>query len=78
VIDVHDVRTRSSGLYRFIQLHLELDPEISLRRAHVISDEVEMELRQAFPATDVIIHQDPAGVEEQRDSFEDDRSHRDV
>ncbi len=71
VIDMHDLRTRSSGLQSFIQLHLELDPEITLRRAHVISDEVEADIRQAFPAADVIIHQDPTGIEEPRDIGEE-------
>jgi ferrous-iron efflux pump FieF len=34
-----------------------------LLRAHEISDAVEHELCQAFPNAEVIIHQDPAGVE---------------
>ena len=69
VRNIHDLRTRSSGQQSFIQLHLELDPEITLRHAHVISDEVEANIRAAFPLADVIIHQDPTGVVEPRDSF---------
>jgi ferrous-iron efflux pump FieF len=61
---IHDLRTRSSGSARFIQFHIELDPSISLLRAHAISDEVEARVRQDFPEADVIIHQDPAGVED--------------
>src|SRR3546814_2209433 len=53
-----------SGLSTFIQLHLELAPEMTLVRAHVISDEVEAEVQAAFPGAEVIIHQDPHGVEE--------------
>ncbi|HWD27680.1 MAG TPA: cation diffusion facilitator family transporter [Rhizomicrobium sp.] len=60
---LHDLRTRASGLNAFIQLHLELDPQMSLTRAHAISDEVEAELCAAFPHAEVIIHQDPAGLE---------------
>lgn len=63
VRNVHDLRTRSAGLQSFIQLHLELDPQITLRQAHAISDEVEAQIRQAFPTADIIIHQDPAGLE---------------
>lgn len=61
---VHDLRTRSAGLAEFIQVHVTMDPEISLRQAHVISEGVEDALRSAFPAADVIIHQDPDGVAE--------------
>jgi len=63
VKNVHDLKTRMAGLSTFIQLHLALDPEISLAEAHVISDAVERALLEAYPGADVIIHQDPAGLE---------------
>jgi len=63
VRNLHDLRTRAAGICKFIQLHVELDPAISLTRAHEVSDEVEHELIAAFPGAQVIIHQDPAGVE---------------
>jgi ferrous-iron efflux pump FieF len=63
VRNLHDLRTRAAGICRFIQLHIELDPTINLTRAHEVSDEVEHELLTAFPDAQVIIHQDPAGVE---------------
>jgi len=63
VKNVHDLKTRMAGLSTFIQLHLALDPDISLAEAHVISDAVERALLQAYPGADVIIHQDPAGLE---------------
>jgi ferrous-iron efflux pump FieF len=69
VLAMHDLRTRSSGLSTFIQLHLELAAEMTLARAHVISDEVEAEVQAAFPGAEVIIHQDPHGVEEARAVF---------
>jgi ferrous-iron efflux pump FieF len=59
---VHDLRTRSSGLQKFIQMHIVLDSGISLMEAHRISDAVEKALAQAFPGADIIIHQDPDGV----------------
>ncbi len=60
---MHELRTRSSGTQPFIQFHLELDPHISLLRAHEISDEIEHQILAAFPGAEVIIHQDPAGYE---------------
>ena len=63
VKNVHDLKTRMAGLSTFIQLHLALDPDISLAEAHVISDAVERALLEAYPGAEVIIHQDPAGLE---------------
>ena len=63
VRDVHDLKTRAAGLSTFIQLHLALDPAMPLSQVHVISDAVEQALRSAFPGAEVIIHQDPAGLE---------------
>jgi ferrous-iron efflux pump FieF len=63
VLSLHDLRTRAAGVHTFIQFHVELDPDISLARAHQVSDEVEHALCAEFPRAEVIIHQDPAGVE---------------
>ncbi|MGB8363670.1 MAG: cation diffusion facilitator family transporter [Rhizomicrobium sp.] len=63
VRNLHDLRTRAAGIATFIQLHIELDPEISLTRAHELSDAVEADIRAAYPNAEVIIHQDPAGLE---------------
>lgn len=61
---MHDLRTRRSGYDSFIQLHVELDPQITLAQAHAIADQVEAEIKAAFPSSEVIIHQDPAGLED--------------
>jgi ferrous-iron efflux pump FieF len=63
VLNMHDLRTRMAGISTFIQLHIELDPAISLTRAHEVSDAVEADICRAFPNAEIIIHQDPAGVE---------------
>jgi ferrous-iron efflux pump FieF len=69
VIDMHDLRTRASGRKTFIQVHIELDGGLSLYRAHDVADEVETSLRAAYPGAEVIIHQDPYGIDEERASF---------
>jgi ferrous-iron efflux pump FieF len=61
---VHDLRTRVAGPTAFIQLHIEMDGGLSLLEAHRISDAVEADLRNAFPSAEIIIHEDPAGIEE--------------
>ena len=63
VKNVHELKTRTAGLSTFIQLHLGLDPRMSLAEAHAISDAVEQALLAAYPGAEVIIHQDPAGLE---------------
>ena len=63
VRNVHDLKTRSAGLSTFIQLHLALDPEMNLKDAHQVSDAVERAIQNAYPGAEVIIHQDPAGLE---------------
>jgi ferrous-iron efflux pump FieF len=69
VLNLHDLRTRAAGRDRFIQFHLELDGGLSLVDAHRIAEAVEADVRKAFPEAEVIIHQDPAGVVDRRNSF---------
>ena len=59
---LHDLRSRRSGIDTFIQLHLELDDELTLLKAHAISDQVERSLQQAYPTAEIIIHIDPVSV----------------
>jgi ferrous-iron efflux pump FieF len=63
VKNIHDLKTRMAGRVTFIQLHLALDPGITLAAAHQVSDAVERAILNAYPDADVIIHQDPAGLE---------------
>jgi ferrous-iron efflux pump FieF len=63
------MRTRAAGVRAFIQLHLELPRALSLIEAHQVCDDVEMAIRAAFPNADVIIHPDPEGVAEPRQTF---------
>ncbi len=69
VVAAHDLRTRLAGPTAFIQIHIEMDGGLTLARAHEISDEVEAKLRSAYPHAEIIIHQDPEGVEEPRANF---------
>jgi ferrous-iron efflux pump FieF len=69
VVAAHDLRTRVAGPTAFIQIHIEMNGTLSLIRAHEISDEVEAELRAAYPNAEVMIHQDPEGIEEARSHF---------
>ena len=62
VLGHHALRTRRAGRRRYVQLHVELDPDMRFADAHAIADRVERRLEAAFPDADVIVHQDPHGV----------------
>jgi len=66
---VHDLRTRAAGPTAFIQIHVEMDGRLTLAEAHRVSDAVEAEILAAFPRAEIMIHQDPEGIEEPRQSF---------
>jgi len=70
VISVHDIRTRFSGTKTFIQFHLEMDGNLTLIDAHIIAETVMGEVERVFPNAEVLIHEDPYGVEEERAVFE--------
>ena len=69
VTGMHDLRTRRAGLQQFIQLHLEMDGDKRLIDAHHIADEVEAWICEAYPGAEVIIHQDPHGLDEHHPGF---------
>lgn len=60
---IHDLKTRRSGLNSFIQMHIEVEADISLKNAHAIADAVEAAIHKEFSGAEVIIHTDPLGVE---------------
>ncbi|MBF8247198.1 MAG: cation diffusion facilitator family transporter [Rickettsia sp.] len=63
VTGMHELKTRAAGSKLFIQFHIEMDGKLSLYRAHEISDEITKDLRNIFPFAEILIHQDPKGLE---------------
>lgn len=59
VLGVHDLRTRKMADLIVVDVHLEIDGEISVREGHDIADEVERRLRNGFPVLNVMTHVDP-------------------
>ncbi|WP_374645835.1 cation diffusion facilitator family transporter [Tabrizicola sp.] len=60
----HDLKTRRAGSRVFVNLHIELDGEQSLREAHDIGAGLRRAILAAYPQADVMIHKDvhdPAG-----------------
>jgi cation diffusion facilitator family transporter len=61
VLDVHQLRTRAAGPFIHIQMHADIDPDVSLAEAHAIVVAAENRVLEAFPAADILIHPDPRG-----------------
>jgi len=62
----HDLRSRDLGGVYFFEMHLELDGNLILSKTHQLTDAVENKIKAAFPGSQVIIHQDPYGLRENR------------
>lgn len=64
--EVHDLRTHDLGGAYLFEFHLELDGKLDLTTAHQYSAEVEEMLQKVYPDAQVIIHQEPKGIEDER------------
>lgn len=58
VLGWHDLKTRTAGSKIFVNLHIELDGDQSLREAHAIGADLRQAILRAYPQTDVMIHKD--------------------
>jgi ferrous-iron efflux pump FieF len=58
---VHQLRTRASGPFVHMQMHVDLDPELTLESAHEVIVAAEKRILGVFPQADIIIHADPRG-----------------
>jgi cation diffusion facilitator family transporter len=57
---VEKVHSRKSGRWYYVDMHLHVDPDLSVRRAHALSGKVRATLRAAHPQVrDVLIHIEP-------------------
>jgi ferrous-iron efflux pump FieF len=59
---VHDLRTRTSGNRDFVQFHVWVDPNMTVRAAHRVMDDIEARLHKEFPELEILIHPDPEGL----------------
>ena len=58
---LHDLRTRTSGSNHFVQFHVWVPGDWTVRDAHDRLDLVEEALQARFPGTEILIHLDPHG-----------------
>lgn len=63
VLDCHAVRSRASGGFIHVDLHIHVDPDMSVAAAHDLTHAVESAIRERFSDVgDVIIHTEPVGA----------------
>ncbi|MEW6161963.1 MAG: cation diffusion facilitator family transporter [Nitrospirota bacterium] len=56
----HDIRTRGSVNFAYLDLHVLVDSNLSTERAHEIADNIEKEIKKEFPfVVDIIVHIEP-------------------
>ncbi|MFD0938421.1 cation diffusion facilitator family transporter [Methylobacterium trifolii] len=58
-LEAHDVRTRSAGQATFIDFHLVVPGEMSVKESHDICDRLEEALETTIPGAVVTIHVEP-------------------
>lgn len=69
VQSIHQLRTRTHGSNIFVDLHIIVNPRISVSEGHYISDQVMAQLSKKFPhIADVTVHIDPEDDENFRPS----------
>ncbi len=60
VQNVHAIRSRKFGSNLYVDLHVLVDPEISVRSGHKVSGEVKYKLINKGPEIlDVVVHLEP-------------------
>lgn len=55
-VTFHDLRTRKAGNYKYVDFHLNLAENLTVKQAHDICDAIERDIRSTFDHTEVTIH----------------------
>jgi len=67
VLSAHDLRTRRMGPGIALDVHVEVDPELTVVQGHDIAENVRLRIFGHFPdVIDVVIHVDPFGEDSRR------------
>ncbi len=59
VTDCHHVRFRYSGSQLFVDIHVLIDGEQTLKEAHNLTEEIENIIQQLLPNSDITVHPEP-------------------
>lgn len=55
----HRLRTRKSGSYRFIEFHIFVDADMTVRDSHALAHKIARKIEAHFGSTSVLVHVEP-------------------
>jgi cation diffusion facilitator family transporter len=62
IIDFHELRTRKSGSTRYIDFHLSLKPDLTVKESHELADRIENDIQRAVKNANINIHIEPGSL----------------
>jgi cation diffusion facilitator family transporter len=60
IIDYHEIKTRKAGNSTFIDLHVTIDKNVTVKESHDLGESIESELEKVVKNSNVNIHVDPS------------------
>jgi len=57
--DYHKIRTRQSGSTIFIDMHIKVDKNLTVKRAHALTKEIEKKFQVLYGDCNVLVHVEP-------------------
>ncbi len=66
VVNVHDIRIRPSGAHTFIDMHVTMDGNCSLNKAHAATELIEKAVHILVASADITVHVEPVEIESLR------------
>jgi cation diffusion facilitator family transporter len=59
IYSYHNFKTRKAGANRFVEFHLIVDADMTVKRSHDICDDITQKIKDELPETVVMIHIEP-------------------
>ena len=59
ILDCHKIRIRSIGHKCFVDLHVRINGDLTLREAHDVTIDIERAIRTVLPGCDITVHPEP-------------------
>ncbi len=59
VLNFHNFKTRKAGSERFVEFHLVVNKDLTVKKAHDICDDITGQIKMIYPKTEVMIHTEP-------------------
>jgi cation diffusion facilitator family transporter len=67
VINYHGLRTRKSGHVRYVDFHLNMKEDLSVKQSHDLSEIIEKDIEKEFKDVEITIHVEPGNLDLKND-----------